>query len=327
MKIDFPTLKDTFHSILVSRGFADEAARTMARVFAETTLDGVFSHGVNRFPRFIGAVDSGIVKPGSKPQLVNGMQALEQWDGCQGAGILNALHCADRSVELAGTFGIGGVGLRNTNHWMRGGTYGWRVAERGFLFLGWTNTIPNMPPWGGEVPALGNNPFVMAIPNGEESIVLDMAMSQYAYGKLEWMKKSGQELAEFGGYDSRGALTKDPSEILNSQRILPMGLWKGSAFSLVLDLAAAILSGGNSTRHIGELPEETNLSQVFISVSVEHHLGEAQRKVLVEEALQFLTEENVSAQYPGQRVAETRKYHLKQGLEIPDEIWDEIKQL
>ena len=93
------------------------------------------------------------------------------------------------------------MGLRNTNHWMRGGTYGWKAAEEGFLFMGWTNTMPNMPPWGGDTAALGNNPFVLAIPRPGGHIVLDMAMSQYSYGKLEWHQKCGTELPEYGGYN------------------------------------------------------------------------------------------------------------------------------
>ena len=327
MKIDVKKLEETFLPILLKEGFAPEAAMAMARIFSETTADGVFSHGINRFPRFINEVKTGIVEPGAVPQLVNGMHALEQWDGRQGPGILNALHCADRSMELARKYGIGCVGLRNTNHWMRGGTYGWRVAEEGFLFMAWTNTTPNMPPWGGDRAALGNNPFILAIPHRNGHIVLDMAMSQYSYGKLEWHQKCGTNLPEFGGYDRNGQLTKDPSEILETGRILPTGLWKGSALSLVLDLAAAILSGGNTTKNIGEYPEETNLSQVFIAINIERHLGEEQLNSLITETLGFITNLNESAQYPGQRSLRNRKYHLENCVEIPDEIWKEIIQL
>jgi len=173
---------------------------------------------------------------------------------------------------LAGQSGIGCVGLANTNHWMRGGTYGWRVAERGLLFIGWTNTMPNMPPWGGDRNTIGNNPFVMAIPRSEGHVVLDMAMSQYSYGKLEWHAKKGGMMPEFAGYDTRGEITRDPAEVLATERILPAGLWKGSAMAMVMDLAAAVLSGGLTTCGIGDLPAETKLSQVFIR---QHHPGSA----------------------------------------------------
>ena len=180
MILPFQTLKDTFYEILIRYDFPEQQAGEVSRIFAETTLDGVFSHGINRFPRFIEDVRKGTVKPGVEPERKGGFSALEQWDGKKGAGITNALFCTDRSIELASGFGIGCVGLANTNHWMRGGSYGWIAAEKGFMFMGWTNTLPNMPPWGGKVPALGNNPFILAIPHKEGHIVLDMAMSQYS---------------------------------------------------------------------------------------------------------------------------------------------------
>lgn len=327
MKIQFRTLKETFLSAMVRYGFTPESAMPIAGVFAETTFDGVFSHGINRFPRFISDVKAGIVVAGAQPELINDMQALEQWDGRQGAGISNALHCTERSLELARQYGIGCVGLRNTNHWMRGGTYGWKAADEGFMFMGWTNTTPNMPPWGGSAPSLGNNPFVLAIPHAEGNIVMDMAMSQYSYGKLEWYKKCGRELPEYGGYNRDNQLTKNPSEIIESERILPIGLWKGSALSLVLDLAAAIIAGGNSTKKIGEQPAETNLSQVFICVDVERHLGREQLNALIKETLDYNATRNESSRFPGQRSLRNRNYHHENGVEIPDGIWQEINRL
>ena len=214
MILSFQTLKDKFEEILLKYGFPENQAADIAKVFAETTMDGVFSHGINRFPRFIGDVKNGTVLPAIAPELKNAFNALEQWDGLQGAGISNALFCNDRCMELASAHGIGCVGLRNTNHWMRGGSYGWRAAEKGFLFLGWTNTMPNMPPWGGSEARLGNNPFVLAIPRKQGHLVLDMAMSQYSYGKLEWHKLKGTNLPEYGGYGMDNKLTKNPSEIL-----------------------------------------------------------------------------------------------------------------
>jgi len=327
VKIDFETLEETFLSVLIKRRFSPETAKLIARVFTETTFDGVFSHGINRFPRFIGDVDTGTVQPDAVPELIQGMNALEQGDGHQGPGISNSMYCTDQALNLAQDYGIGCVGLRNTNHWMRGGTYGWRAAEKGYLFMGWTNTIPNMPPWGGESAALGNNPFILAIPFGNNHIVLDMPMSQYSYGKLEWHQKCGTDLPEYGGYNKDNQLTKNPSEILETERILPTGLWKGSALSLVLDLAAAILSGGKTSKEIGERSVEADLSQVFIAVNIERHLSQNQLNTLIEETLGFVTNQNESALYPGQRSMANRNHHMKNGVEIPREIWMEITGL
>lgn len=327
MIIKFQTLQNKFQELLIKYGFPPTQAKQIGDVFAETTMDGVFSHGINRFPRFISDVKTGIVKPGNEPELIKGFSALEQWDGKQGPGISNALFCTDRCMDLASNHGIGCVGLRNTNHWMRGGSYGWRTAEKGFLFLGWTNTMPNLPPWGASKAMLGNNPFVMAIPQKNGHLVLDMAMSQYSYGKLEWQKRTGKKLPEYGGYNLDGQLTKDPAEILESEQILPTGLWKGSALALILDLAAGIISGGNTTREIGKLKSETDLSQVFIAVDIKRHMTEEQMENLVQETLCYIKGSSEQVRYPGQRSQEDREVHLEKGVDIPENIWSGILAL
>jgi len=327
MKVDYRALKERFSSMLVRVGFESSRAEMVARVFAETTFDGVYSHGINRFPRFIGDVKAGTVDPVAVPRLIRRSGAMEQWDGQKGPGILNALYCTERAIALAKKSGIGCVGLRNTNHWMRGGTYGWKAAEQGLMFLGWTNTIPNMPAWPGNAVSQGNNPFIVAIPHEKAPLVLDMAMSQYSYGKLEWYRRNGKQLPEYGGYDLENRLTKDPAAILESGRILPIGLWKGSALSLVLDLSAAILSGGSTSCRIGEGATETDLSQVYMAVDIGRFMEQEKIDHLIEETLQYNKTRNPGSRCPGQRSMEERMANRKSGIEVPDRLWKEIGEL
>ena len=177
-------MKSEFVRILTKSGFDDEAAEQCAEIFTINTLEGVYSHGINRFPRFVENIASGFVVPGAVPSLITGSASVEQWNGNLGPGPLNASFAVLRAMELASVNGIGLVALSNTNHWMRGGTYGWQAARQGFVFIGWTNTEANMPAWGARDFRLGNNPLVFAIPYLDEAIVLDFAMSQFSYGKL-----------------------------------------------------------------------------------------------------------------------------------------------
>lgn len=71
----------------------------------------------------------------------------------------------DRAIELASDHGIGTVALRNANHWMRGGSYGWQAAEKGYIGICWTNSIAVMPPWGSKECRIGTNPLIVAIPH------------------------------------------------------------------------------------------------------------------------------------------------------------------
>ena len=218
-------------------------AGNCAHEFAETTAYGVLSHGVNRFPVFISQLDKGQVKPHSHPQKVGGLGAIEQWDGDMGIGNLNAQKMMRRAMELADTHGVGVVALKNTSHWMRGGSYGYQAAKAGYIGVCFTNSIAVMPAWGGKSCAVGTNPLIIAIPTRPVTMV-DMSMSMFSYGKLQTYRLNGEELPIDGGFDDAGRLTRDPGTIERNRRILPMGYWKGSGLSIVLDMMGVLLSGG-----------------------------------------------------------------------------------
>ncbi len=144
--------------------------------FTETSLNGVYSHGVNRFPRFIQQLDAGHIVPEAEPQKVLSLGAIEQWDSA-------ARHRQHHRARDDGSCYGPGIGsrywagaLRNANHWMRGGSYGWQAAEKGFVGICWTNSIAVMPPWGAKSGAIGTNPLIIAVP-GEPITMVDMSMS------------------------------------------------------------------------------------------------------------------------------------------------------
>ena len=115
----------------------------------------------------------------------------------------------DRAIELAADHGIGLVALRNANHWMRGGSYGWQAAEKGYIGICWTNSIAVMPPWGAKECRIGTNPLIVAIPSTPITMV-DMSMSMFSYGMLEVNRLAGRQLPVDGGFDDEGNLTKEP---------------------------------------------------------------------------------------------------------------------
>ncbi len=330
--IQADSMRSEFRRILFKNGFTEEKADKCAGIFMMNTLEGISSHGVNRFPRFIEYIIKGIVNPGAEPSLIKSSGAAEHWDGNLGPGPLNALFATQRATELASLNGIGMMTLRNTNHWMRGGTYGWKAAEKGFVFIGWTNTLANMPAWGAKDVRIGNNPLVFAIPYGEEAIVLDFAMSQYSYGKLEVYKLAGEKLPYPGGFDSHDKLTNDPSEILQTWRALPIGYWKGSGLSLMLDILAASLSAGLSTCEISKLESEYSLSQVFIAISTDSLPGRRDFQETINQIIADLKESDPvvpgnEPRYPGENVVKLRNRNLSDGIPVNEEIWDLILSL
>src|SRR5271170_5449857 len=267
LRIPFDELYASLHRAMQHLGLTGDRAALCARLFAETTRDGVYTHGLNRFPRFVETIRNGSIDINAEPTKTAGLAAIERWDGHRGVGNLNAYASMQRAIELARQNGIGAVALANTNHWMRGGTYGWQAADQGLFAICWTNTLANLPAWGATTPTLGNNPLVIAIPRPGGHVVLDMAMSQFSYGALSAYSKRKQLLPVDGGFDTTGHLTRDATAIEASQRALPIGYWKGSGLSLVLDMLAAMLSGGLATHQIPRDPyRESGVSQIFLAI-------------------------------------------------------------
>ena len=243
-RVAFQTLYDEFYSVLTAVGFSDQRAALCAKLFAENQRDGVYSHGLNRFPGFVASMKQKKVDFSASPEKVKSLGALEQWDGKKGVGLINAHACMQRAIELAQQHGMGGIGLKNTNHWMRAGTYGLLAADAGCIGICWTNTTCLMPPHGGLDKRLGNNPLVLTIPRPDgDHILLDMAISQFSGGRTAIHQRSGEPLPVPGGYDGDGNLTTDAGAL---DRVLPIGHWKGSGLALCLDLVAALWSGGQT---------------------------------------------------------------------------------
>ena len=329
MHISHHEIQKVLFELFIKYNFNEEKAKSLAGVFAESTLDGVSSHGINRVPLFIEYIKKGIIKVDAEPEKVASFGNIERWDGNSGPGILNALKCTNRATELAKQHGMGMVALRNTNHWMRGGTYGKQAANADCISILFTNTKPNMPPWGGKESRIGNNPFVVSIPRKKGHVVLDMAISQYSFGKINDYKLSGEKLPFHGGWDDNNELSNDPDKILSKERGLPIGYWKGSALSMVLDMLASILSAGNSTGKIGSKEIETAISQVYICIYPEVFNDKELQQRILDEIITFTHDVEPmnpgdTIYYPGERSSQTRMRNLAEGIFVDERIWKKI---
>lgn len=332
IRISSLQMQDVLYKLFLKHDFTEEKAKTLAQIYTENTLAGVNSHGINRVPLFIEYVKKGIVKVDAEAEKVETFGSIERWDGNLGAGIINAKKCTSRAIELAKQHGMGMVALRNTNHWMRGGTYGWQAAEAGCISILFTNTQPNMPPWGGKDSRIGNNPFIVSIPREEGHVVLDMAISQFAFGKINDYKLRGEKLPYPGGWDENNELSNDPEKIVAKERGLPIGYWKGSALSMILDMLATLLSAGDSTYKIGVKGHETGVSQVYLCIYPEIFKDSDLREKLLNEIIDYTHDvEPMHAgdktYYPGERTLQTRARNLKDGIPVNAEVWQKIMEL
>lgn len=335
MRVFYEEMKEKLQSILVKNGFDEKRAEESAKNFADSSLDGVYSHGYQRFPRVIDYIQKGYIDVNAVPEKITGFGAVERWDGHLGMGNLNAKMAMQRATELAAQLGIGMVAMSNTNHWMRGGAYGWQAAEAGCIGICWTNTCPNMPAWGAIDGRIGNNPFVLAVPdqNGEH-VVVDTAMAQYSYGKLSVCRQNGEKLPYPGGYDEEGNLTCDPAAIEKTRRVVPIGYWKGSGLSIVLDLIGGMLTLGRTVTKVGqECESEYGLTQVFIAIRPEvlNQDPDKAQEILNETLKDIQTsipeKEGHTVRYPGQGTLIRRQENQQNGIPVNEEIWKKICEL
>lgn len=325
MQVAYEEMIRQFERVLMKYGITGEDASISAKLFADASRDGVHTHGLNRFPKFIASIRNGSVDVTKRAIPVESYGVLERWDGQRGPGNLNAYHAMNRAIELAKNHTVGLVALRNTNHWMRPGNYGLMATEKDCIGIMWTNTVPNMPAWGGKDAKLGNNPLVIAIPHASSPILLDVAMSMFSYGKLEKYKREGVLCPVDGGFDSEGNLTRDPAAILSTHQVLPIGYWKGSGLSLALDLIAATVSGGTTACGIGQLPTETSLSQFFMAINLSSFPDREQLESQIAYALEDLkgceSRNGQKVRYPGEGMMQIREESLKNGVWVDEEIW------
>ena len=333
MRIMYEELLRRFKEILMSRGLAEDYAEEAAAVFAGNSRDGIYSHGANRFPRIIGDIDRGAIDPSASPTCEMAAGAMERWDGHRGFGPLNARLAMNRAIELAKEYGIGLVALGNNNHWLRGGSYGWQAADAGCIGICWSNTMPNMPAWGGRDIKIGNNPLIMAIPrsNGEHAMI-DCAVSQFSYGKIENCRLTGVQLPVPGGYNEKGELTTDPAEIEKTWRVLPMGYWKGSGLSIALDLIATVLTNGNSVQKIGTFGDEIGLSQIMIAIDPGHFNTVEQTDAIVDAILADVKSSEPATEggqvlYPGEPELKSIKENRELGIPVVEEVWQKILEM
>lgn len=329
LRVPFNEMYNEFQRVLIKIGFTEEKAKLCARLFSETSLDGVYSHGLNRFPNFIGMIPKRYININAEPIKVDSFGVVERWDGKLGPGNLNAHFSMGRAIDLAKQNGMGCVALKNTNHWLRAGSYGLQAAEEGCIGICWTNTLPNMPPWGAKEARIGNNPLVLAVPRAGGHVLLDTAMSQYSYGQMQSHQMRNEQLAVYGGYDKDGNLTTDPKTITETKRTLPIGFWKGSGLSIMLDTIAMILSGGRSTYEIGMLEAEHGISQVFLAIDISKFPDAKEIAENIENTINYIhsaepVDENTKVRYPGEGTLSKREENLLKGIPVDEDIWKAV---
>lgn len=302
-----------------------------AEVMVEADLLGVPSHGVRMLPGLMKGIREGRVTANPQIKILRERLATCVLDGDNGPGRFVSVQAMQHAVERAKRLGVGASLATRVTHWGRAHAYACRAAKAGTVGICTTNAIPNMLAWGSTKPLLGNNPLAIAVPrgHGREPIVLDMAMSQAAVGKIGTFMREGKKVPLGWGLDAAGKPSDDPATILGGKKILPFGDHKGAGLAFMMELLTGALSGGLFSHEIARADLsglDAGSSKLFLAFDISAFVETERFAERVEELMAWLreTEPDLEITLPGERGWQARQKNLKDGIPIHEEI---VKQL
>ena len=227
----------------VTVGMPPQDAHLAADTLVQADLWGHQSHGVMRLPWYVARLKTGTAKPVATPEQIVDVGAVGVVDGHDGMGqVVTALAARD-VIRRAKAHGIGAVAVRNSNHFGTAMYYTLMAPPEGCIMFLSTNASPAMAPWGGRKKSVGNNPWSWSAPAGRHApLVLDIANTAVARGKVYLARQRGTSIPADWAVDARGVPTTDPEAAL-AGIIQPMAGHKGYAISVVMDMLSGILTG------------------------------------------------------------------------------------
>jgi LDH2 family malate/lactate/ureidoglycolate dehydrogenase len=335
IRIRYGTLISMIRGALEAEGVPAPVRDIEAELMAEADLLGVPSHGVRGLPGLIKGLREGRAKANPRLQVMREHAAICILDGDNGPGRFVARRAMEYAMDRARRFGAGICLAARTTHWGRAHAYACHAAQNGLIGLCTTNAIPNMLAPGSAEPRLGNNPLAIAVPRGHglDPIVLDMAMSQAAVGKVGTYMREGRPTPANWGLDSAGQPTNDAAAIIASRKFLPMGEHKGAGLAIMMELLTGALSGGLLSHEIVLLDKtalDPNASKFFLALDVEAFLGRDEFSARVEDMVDYLhqsAEPGPGILFPGERGWQTRARYLAEGVPIHPEIVSQLQSI
>ncbi len=322
--IEYSKLCELISVRLQAAGIPQERADIEAAIMAEADLLEVPSHGVRMLPGLLRALAEGRVAPAPELKPLRDLGAICVLDCGNGPGRFASATAMQEAVKRAKQFGVGVCLAKNTTHWGRAHAYASRAAQAGFIGICTTNAIPTMAIWGAKKKVIGNNPLAIGIPGiaADEPIVLDMAMSQAAVGKVSTWLREGRSVPGNWGIDANGNPSASAQDIL-AGAVLPMGEHKGAGLALMMELLTAALAGAAFTQEIFARDQsgiDADSTKIFIALNVAAFIEPEVFQNRVSDFLHYLEQEASPFQFPGERGWEARVKNLREGVPLHDEI-------
>lgn len=325
-------LRDLAAAVYRSIGVPNEDALLAADTLVQADLWGHQSHGLLRLGWYYARLESGAMKAQTQTSIEVDAGAVAVMDGHDGVGQVITRRAVDEAVSRARKHGVGIVSIRNSNHFGTCMYYTRLAAEQGCIMILMSNAGPNMAPWGGLKKKIGTNPWSIAVPGGGYGpIVMDMANSGVARGKIYLANKRREPIPDHWAVDARGRPTTDPKAALEGF-ILPMAGHKGYVMGVMVDILSGVLSGSQFLDTVHGPYDPVNRSgaghfMVALNVAAFQPLSEFEHRIdLYIKSLKDvpIAEGHEQVFYPGEMEKLADIKNRQEGLVLPEDTLSDV---
>ncbi|MGI5934152.1 MAG: Ldh family oxidoreductase [Lawsonibacter sp.] len=323
--------------IMEKAGLSPEACKIFSDSLVRADLRGISSHGVTRLAAYSKRVELGLVNGRAVPEVVADGGSLVSVNGKNGMGAYVGAWAMDLCIQRARERGNCFAAVSHCNHFGYAAYFTERAAEAGMLGLAIANGPKALPPTGGSIPLLGTNPLAVSLPTGVAGrpLTLDMATSAAARGKVTLARKTGHDIPLGWGVDRNGNSTTDPNAVLSGGAMLPVGGPKGYAISLIIECLCSCLTGSDNGQTMGsfydmERVQNTGfcLAAMDLSKVIDSQVWNGRMAELLSSIRACPRQPGVDEiKIPGQPEQEAYEQHLAEGLELPEAVEQELRQL
>lgn len=329
MKFSIEHAEKFVSSIFEANGVLPANAQSVARALVAAEAAGQGGHGVRRIPAYISQLRVGKIDGTAKPAASRPRPSVLSVDAGCGYAYPAIDMVVDQLPAIARAQGIA-LGVIGRSH--HAGVMALtveRFADQGLVAFMVANAPASMAPWGGTKPLYGTNPIAFAAPvDGADPLVIDLALSKVARGKIMAARQKGESIPDDWAFDSQGRPTTDPDEAIKGTMV-PAGDAKGAALALMVEVMAAGLTGGNFGFQASSLLDDTgtapSLGHTIIAIDPTIAGDDIFARRLALMAAEIEGQE--SARLPGRRSQGIRKQSLENGIVIEDDILAQIKAL
>jgi LDH2 family malate/lactate/ureidoglycolate dehydrogenase len=262
-------LQSYYEDVLNACGVPAQDAAIVGDTLVDADLRGVSSHGLINFPYYVDRLRHGGANPTPRVQAVTDLPGLLLLDGDGGLGQVASARAMQIGIARARTTGAAAVFVHNSNHFGMAAYFSMLASAAGMIGVATTNAPPSMSMWGGTGRTMGNNPLAIAIPAGDApALVLDIAMSVAAGGKVRVLGLTGREIPLGWALDTEGRPTTDPTQALLGS-LMPFAGPKGSGLALMIDLLCGTLTGARDATEIPvniDVTQPENIGHLFLAI-------------------------------------------------------------